>query len=268
MKLLDTTLITQPRAGTSHNEIIALQMSAESKGWKVIQAPSGWRLDDELVLSASKGVAYGSQTFCEVIAMQMKWQLKQNSFDWLAKLPERFVKRNIQFMTMAEAKKLTEKKFIKPADDKVFAAAVYEPGTFNPHASIPDDTPTLVSDVVQWDIEYRCFVAGTTCYTWSNYLFHGEINDPRYHHMINTDYPHPAEFVQEVLKHTNTHVDRSGNPIFMMNETSGTVPSVVDVGIIHGKGMAVIETNQAWASGIYGCDPDRVLDVLEMSVTI
>lgn len=245
-------LITQPRVGTSHNEIIALHVAAEEKGWEVIPAPSGWRLDDKLITSGAKGVAYGSQTFCEVIAMQMNWRLQQNSFDWLAKLPEKYTKRNIQFMTLGEAKLLKEKKFIKPADDKVFAAAVYEPGTLHPHETVPNDTPTLVSDVVEWDIEYRCFVSRFRVRTWSNYLFYGEINDPRYAHMINLDYGHPADFVNDLL----ADIDIT------------TAPSVIDVGLIRGKGLAIIESNQAWASGIYGCDPSDVLDVLEQSCTI
>lgn len=37
---------------------------------------------------------------------------------------------------------------------------------------------------------------------------------------------------------------------------------VVDVGEIFGRGWAVIEANAAWGSGIYGCDPGRVLDVI------
>jgi len=44
-----------------------------------------------------------------------------------------------------------------------------------------------------------------------------------------------------------------------------TVPSVIDVGRIKGKGWAIIETNQAWASGLYGCGPMQVLKVLEQS---
>jgi len=245
-------LITQPRVGTSHNEILALHMVAHEKGWEVVPAPSGWRLDEELIKSAPIGVPYGSQTFCEVIAMQMRWELKQNSFDWLAKLPERYVKRNVQFMTLGEAKLLKEKKFVKPADDKVFAAAVYEPGTLHPHETVPNDTPTLVSDIVQWDIEYRCFVTSSSVRAWSSYLFFGEINNPKYHHMVDMDQEHPVQFVSNLL----TQLQLDGIE---------TVPSVIDVGIIPGKGMAVIESNQAWASGIYGCDPLKVLNVLESS---
>src|SRR6202034_4601671 len=96
-------LITQPRVGTSHNEILALQMAARSRGWDVLSAPGGWRLDEELIASKAVGVPYGSQTFCEVIAQQMGWQLKANPFDWLAKVPEFYLKRKVQFMTLGEA---------------------------------------------------------------------------------------------------------------------------------------------------------------------
>lgn len=245
-------LITQPRVGTSHNEILALHMAARALGWEVLPAPSGWRLDEELTKSGVKGVPYGSQTFCEVIAQQMGWALKQNSFDWLAQVPFEYVKRKIDFMTLGEAEQLTERKFIKPADDKCFDAKVYEPGEFKPNPIIERTYPVLVSEPVQFDIEYRTFMNGFDIYTWSNYLFYGEINDPKYCHMINEDYEHPVKFVHDMM-------------ISVHPSILPTVPSVIDVGFIRGKGMAIIETNQAWASGLYGCDPTEALKVMGMS---
>ncbi len=38
--------------------------------------------------------------------------------------------------------------------------------------------------------------------------------------------------------------------------------AVLDVGVIAGRGWAVVEQNAAWGSGIYGCDPVQVLEVL------
>lgn len=243
-------LITQPRVGTSHNEIIALQMAAREKGWEVYSAPMGWRLSEEMIASGEKGVPYGSQTFCEVIAQQMNWKLKQNSFDWLARLPEKFLKRKVEFMTLGAARQITERKFIKPADDKCFEAKIYEPGTFSPNPIINDDYPVLVSEPVQFDVEYRTFTnGGMMVETWSNYLFYGDINDQRFHHMVNEDYDHPTKMIWELMSESDVDCQ----------------PCVIDVGLIRGRGMVVIETNQAWASGIYGCDPSKVLDVLEMS---
>jgi len=246
-------LITQPRVGTSHNEILALQMAARSRGWDVLPAPGGWRLDDDLINSKATGVPYGSQTFCEVIAQQMGWQLKANPFDWLAKIPEFFLKRKVQFMTLGEAKLLQETKFIKPADDKVFDAKVYEPGALITHEAVPNDTPTLVSDVVEFDLEYRTFVSKRVK-TWSNYVCYEHIADPKYWNMIPHDERLPHDLVNDLLHHIEYH-----------DSNLQVVPSVIDVGRIPGKGWAIIETNQAWASGIYGCDPNGVLDVLEIS---
>lgn len=249
-------LITQPRVGTSHNEILALQIAAREMGWEVHSAPPGWRLSDDLTSSGKKGVPYGSQTFCEVIAQQMNWNLKQNSFDWLARVPQKFLKRKVDFMTLGEAKKIQDVRFIKPADDKVFPAKVYVPGELVVPEVVPDDTPTLVSEVVNFDLEYRCFVLHGYVLTWSNYVCYEHIADPKYWDMIpimsgkkKFDRLTPDEFVTELCR---SHIV--------------TAPSVVDVGRIPGKGWAIIETNQAWASGLYGCDPGQALRVMEQAV--
>jgi hypothetical protein len=134
-------LITQPRVGHSHNEIIALQMAARELGWDVVSAPSSWRLEDDLINSNAIGVPYGSQLFCEVIAQQMNWKLKMNSFDWLANVPKQYTNRQINFMSLKEARLIKERKFIKPADDKCFDAKIYEIGTFDPSPLISDDYP-------------------------------------------------------------------------------------------------------------------------------
>ena len=243
--------------GTSYNEIIALQMAARELGWEVIPAPSSWRLDDEIINSGEVGVPYGSQIFCEVIAQQMGWKLWAQPFDWLTKLPKEFTKRQVDFMSLGEAKKINERKFIKPADDKCFDAKVYEPGDFKPHESIPDDYPVLVSEIVEWDMEYRVFVGkGESShfpFTWCNYLFHGQINEPKLHDMIPGNLIHIDLFMKDLLWSC------------FKNDLTG--PCVIDVGVIPGKGWAVIETNPAWASGLYGCSPIGALQVMQQAVT-
>lgn len=241
-------LITQPRVGHSNNEIIALQMSARVMEWDVLPSPYSWRMEDDLIASKPKGCPYGSMLFCETIAQQMNWTLKANSFDWLAKVPEKYVKRHIQFMTLGEARKITERKFIKPADTKVFDAKVYNDGGGAIDSQLPDDCPVLVSDPVTWDLEYRCFVDGNDCLTWSNYIYYGAINEGKYHFICPENEILPIEFVSNVMKDIETK------------------PSVIDIGIIPGKGWAVIETNEAWASGLYGCDPSQALISMKMAV--
>lgn len=247
-------LITQPRVGTSHNEILALQMTARALGWDVLPAPEGWRLEEDITSSKVKGIPYGSQIFCEVIAQQMNWKLVAQQFDWLARLPQEFTKRRVDFMTLGEAKSIIEKRFIKPAEHKCFDAKVYAAGEFKPHALIPEDYPVLVSEIVDWDMEYRTFVSmnSTQPVTWSNYLFHGQINEPSLHRMIPGDLIHIEHFMEKLLQYCR--------------QWQELIPCVIDVGIIPGKGWAVIETNPAWASGLYGCDPMEALQVMEQAV--
>lgn len=243
--------ITQPRVGTSHNEIIALQMCARQMGMEVISAPGSWRLEDEVIATKQLGIPYGSQMFCEVIAQQMGWKLHQNSFNWLSKVPRHYLKRRVDFMTLQDAKKINERKFIKPADDKCFDAKIYEPGEFLPNELIPSDSPVLVSDIVEWDLEYRFFVNNGEIYTWSNYLFFGEVNDPKYAYMIPGDHIRPELFVKNLL-----------------SEIDPVPGCVIDIGIIHNKGWAVIESNPIWASGIYNCDPTACINAMNKTVSL
>ncbi|MBI4747239.1 MAG: ATP-grasp domain-containing protein [Acidobacteria bacterium] len=50
----------------------------------------------------------------------------------------------------------------------------------------------------------------------------------------------------------------------LLNDPAVSVPEavVIDVGVISGKGWAVVEANAAFGSGMYGCDPTQVLQVL------
>jgi len=239
-------LITQPRAGRLHNEILAMQMVARARGWDTHGAHFGWRLPEEIIESNVAGCPYGSQTFCEVMSQQMGWGLIGNPHDWLTKFPLEFLKREVKFYTLKEARNLEFEgyRFIKPADDKCFDAKLYEYTEFNPPACVLDDTPVLVSDPADFVEEYRCFVDGKKCLTISCYIYHGEINEPKY--WYNPNCVEAEKFVNKAL------------------EAVPTLPSVVDVGIME-NGWAVIESNQAWASGIYGCEPNDVLSVLEQT---
>lgn len=236
-------LLAQPRNGS---EIRALIVAAHELGWEVIEAPSGWRLEEELTNSGKAGVPYGSQTFGEVIAQQMNWKLRFNSLDWLAKIDQEYLGRKVEFMTLAQAMQLLETKFIKPADDKVFMAKVYEPGELNPHEVVPRDTPVLVSDPVKFVSEYRCFVKDKKVITCSCYIMNGEINEPR-------NWFKGSDAVAEHLTKLLTR------------DIITSEPAVIDLGYLDTGELVIIESNQAWASGIYGCDLAGVLEVLSVA---
>ena len=37
---------------------------------------------------------------------------------------------------------------------------------------------------------------------------------------------------------------------------------MLDVGLIKGRGWAVVEPNECWGAGVYGCMPSKILEVL------
>jgi hypothetical protein len=251
-------LITQARVGYSHSEMMALHFAARELGWEVFPAPTTWRMDEEFIASKPIGVPYGCQLFAEIISQQLGWTLLGNPFDWLTKIPIEFTKRKIIFTTTGQAKFYPERKFIKPADAKMFPAKIYEAGTFDYTSNVDpkyselvaDDSPTLISDVVEFTSEFRCYVKNQKVQTWSCYIHDGVINH-------DENWRNPSIF--DGLEPPDAFVNR-------MLETVHSEPSVIDVGIVPGLGWAIIESNQAWASGIYGCDPVESLLVMKESV--
>lgn len=181
----------------------------------------------------------------------MGWKLRYNPLDWLSKIPQEYLGRKVEFMNLGRAMELKEIKFIKPADDKVFDARVYArvyaPGSLCPREIIPrDTTPVLVSDPVNFVSEYRRFVRDKKVTTCSCYIMNGEINEPK-------NWFKGSEIVAAHL--TN----------LLERDIITSEAAVIDLGYLDSGELVVIESNQAWASGIYGCDLAGVLEVLEVA---
>jgi hypothetical protein len=149
-------------------------------------------------------------------------------------------------VTLNEARQLKERVFIKPAGEKTFAAQVYESGAALPAMEwLPGDTPVLISEPVFWEVEFRCFVSEGKVQTLSPY-WRGDRTA-----QIDGSWPMSDD-------------ERQGAVDFaarVLSENSLTV-GVLDVGIISDFGWAVVEANPAFGSGIYGCDPLQVLQVV------
>jgi hypothetical protein len=65
-------------------------------------------------------------------------------------------------MKLADVKNITETAFIKPAEEKYFTANIYQSGTQLSGLSLPPETPILVSEPVNWEIEFCCFISDRT----------------------------------------------------------------------------------------------------------
>lgn len=238
------TLILTPRF-TEDSQ--ALWRGAIEMGWGV-ERLSGWRVPKHL-LSIDEPVLYLEALFGPTLAEAFGLRLVEPSIDWLPNLPEWYRRRRVTRSTLGEARRLTEPRFIKPPNDKSFAAAVYR-GDDLP-TEFDDATDVLIAEVVRWEKEFRCFALDREVRTLSIYLRDGELQRSNRFDASDEELAEAKAFAQRVL----------ADPEVVFGRTA-----VLDVGVLcDGSGerhWAVVEQNAAWGSGIYGCDPRAVLEVM------
>ena len=237
------TLILTPRYT---NDSQALWRAAIRLGWGVERLTS-WRIPREL-LSVPDPVLYLEALFGPMLADQFGLRLLDPPDDWLPRLPEVYRKRQISLMSLRSARAISDPTFIKPPNDKSFPAKVYV------GAELPEgyyeESPVLVAEVVKWEKEFRCFFLDREPQTLSIYLRGNELQRENGFAACESELEEAEAFARKVLSDPTVDVPNA---------------AVMDVGVISGRGWAVVELNSAWGSGIYGCDPQRVLEVLQHS---
>lgn len=225
----------------------ALWRAASQLGWGV-QRLNGWHVTEDMLLM-EEPVFYFESLFGNHIAEQFGLKLITPSLDWLPQLPAEYRQREISMMPLSAARQLTESAFIKPPNDKSFPAKVYL-GNELPFG-YPDESPVLVAEIVSWEVEFRCFILNRHVQTISVYLRNGELQRDQQYTATDREIEAAEAYVQQVMSDPRVDFPKAG---------------VLDVGIISGRGWAVVEQNAAWGSGLYGCDPVKVLHVLRQSV--
>jgi hypothetical protein len=242
------TLILSPR---QTDDAQRLWRAAIALGWKTERGHG--RVIPEI--DPAEAVPYGEPWFVHYAAETLGLALLEPPIDWLPNLPERFRQRTVRAMTLGEAREVDGPVFIKPADEKAFAAKIYSSGNELPaRGLIPDEQPVLVQDVVHWEREYRCFVLHGMVTTVSIYSRDHELAQSR-----DGDFPFSDEEFEAAKSFCESAVAAyaSATPTAV----------VVDVGLLAGRNWAVIEANAANSSGLYGCDPIEVLRVLRAAVS-
>jgi ATP-grasp domain-containing protein len=242
-----TTLVLPPRYT---EDSIALSRAASRAGWAIERLPS-WHIPS--LLREEDTCLYGEPLFAIHASEHLGLHLIETPYDWLIAQPRQYVQRAIQLMTVKEAREVSERRFIKPAGEKFFRAAVFASGReLPPRDAVSDAVPVLAIEPVSWEIEFRCFVLERKCVAMSSYLIDGELaRDATGNWLADDDDAAAAlAFIEKFL----------GDP------TSAVPPAaVIDIGRIRDRGWALVEANPAWGSGIYGCDPDAVLTVVRRS---
>ncbi|MBO2456587.1 ATP-grasp domain-containing protein [Actinomadura violacea] len=185
---------------------------------------------------------YGGERFAEAVASVLDVVLLDPPLDLLVALPDYFTGRRVELITLEEARRHAEPRFVKPASGKAFPAKVRPDGLSLP-SHLPDGFLVLSAEPVVFAEEYRLHILDGEVRAASRYAVFGTLDSaplPPMHAALG--------FGAEVVDHL-----------------AGRLPSavVVDVGIIAGSDrFAVVESNEAWFSNAYASDVERVLDVV------
>lgn len=228
------TLLLSPRHHSDSND---LWRAAVKRNWNIHRCINYAPPED-----SSDCFVYGEILVCDIMAERCGLGLLDPPDGWLAALPQHLVKRDVIACKASELRSFQRKMFIKPANDKVFQYGVYQTGGDVPLRYVDPECPCLVSEVVAFDIEVRLWVLDGVPRTWDYYRLYG-------------DDLTEEQARDEAFSFAN----------WVLATEAANLPSavVLDVGRIEGRGWAVVEANQAYASGIYGqSDTDKILDVV------
>lgn len=234
------TLILSPRRSDDSQ---ALWRAAAGLGWGV-ERLTRWRVPEEL-LGVPEPVLFVEALLGPLIAAAFGLRLLGPPDDWLPRLPERFRRREVSLTTLRAARGLAEPAFIKPPNDKSFPARVWR-GADLPQG-YDEESPVLVAEVVTWEKEFRCFVLDRRPRTISVYSRQGDLQREQDYAADDAELAEAEGVVLAVCADPAVDLPRA---------------AVLDVGVIAGRGWAVVEQNPACGAGIYGCDPAAVLEVL------
>lgn len=240
-----TTLVI-PHTTTSDS--MKLESAAKALGYPVR------RLYNHIlhqVVGVRDPIVYGPVWYCRAVEVELAssgFRLIEPSDTWLAELPQQYLLREVQAIRAKEVESLSKvPRFYKPANDKVFHRSVYSDPRYVPLRGVDPESIVLVAEPVTFLYEARLWVQrGCAIATGSFYI------EPYYDGDPDADehtYSEAVEFTSRFLRDCPTNLTMT-----------------LDVGYIEGRGWAVIEANQAWASGVYdGTDPVKVLETIEMS---
>ncbi|WP_051055614.1 MULTISPECIES: ATP-grasp domain-containing protein [Kitasatospora] len=237
--LSSAILLLAPRVNETG---LRLRTAAGRRGLRAHTAVS-WRTPRELV--GERVHLYGGPLFADAVGRELGVGPVEPGNGWLTALPREVTGRRVELTTLAQARRLRGRAFVKPPADKHFAARVYPDGAALPGPELLDgDTAVLVSEPVRFAVEYRLFVLDGVVRAASRYAVNGELAVA----VPESDAPELLAFAADVLS-------AATGPAALPSAV------VVDLGRSD-RGWAVVEANAAWASGGYACDSDAVLEVV------
>lgn len=167
---------------------------------------------------------------------------------------EYYTKRKIELISFESlAIPLKQTAFIKPVSEKWFEAKVYYKGE-RINGSPQGSDQIYVSEIVKFVDEVRCFVIDGQIMTSSLYRINSVVWDQ------TKEIPEKINFDTRVKDTPIPEMVRGIHELYKLPRGI-----VMDFGMFPSGEWALIEFNEAWASGLYYCDPEKCLDTIEES---
>lgn len=226
-----------------------LAEAARLQGWTVYRSQSSTLLPE---LAGQPCRVYAEGFVAEHFAVQLGLNLLRPPDDALVRLSPEMLGRKVWFCRAGDFHRPDFPAFVKPADQKLFPAAVYSPDEPIPGLdTLQPDDPILVSEPVAFVREYRFFVRGSEVRTGSVYWADGQLpaSKPGYEGQDDPLWPEARAFAERVCASAD-----------FLPESY-----VLDVGQLDCGRWAVIEFNPTWASGLYGSSPTEALTCVAAS---
>jgi hypothetical protein len=219
-----------------------LCLAAHEAGWSVLGADR-----DDFPEDVPDPAVYVTTERAVMAANSLDVALLEPPFDLLTRVPERFLRRRVRAARFGDLNRLTGRTFVKPADplDKWFDAGLYSAvRDVRTRGRERPDAPILVSESVEWTVELRYFVLEGRAVAGSSYIAYG----------------------RSVWNGKDSAMPTAGLPVVegVCAALRGAVPPafVLDVGLIEGRGWAVVEFNPVWSAGLLNADSRAVLPAL------
>lgn len=229
-----------------------LWRAAIRRGWETIRVGL---VVDSAVFSGRPMVRYYGNTL-HSLQLEGHLPLSFGTIDplLLTELPE--TRRTIALRRFGEiTQPLTTACFVKPISEKWFPAKVYPVGATLPEGPLADDFAYVQTPVIFTD-ELRCYVRGHEILTASLYRVDQVAWD------VSELPPEALNFDDRIEGSCIPELVRRIRAVAKSRLPDGVV---MDFGKLDSGVWSLIEFNEAWASGLYYCDPDRALDVIVAS---
>jgi len=179
---------------------------------------------------------YGYDSFCLVLAQILEIEMEMVKDEWIAELPNKYLKREINIIPIKESEKIDFPKFIKPVTPKLFKAEVFKSALELKAkiVGIEEKELLICSEEIEVKKEVRSFILNGKIKDLAFYEGDGNIEKPR-------------KFIENFLTNCEIKLPKT---------------FVLDVGFNDHDDWFVIEFNSSWGAGLNFCKPEKVIQCI------